>query len=83
VPQHRINRGSGGPDVPSNIITFCSGFNGLIESEARQADLARALGWKLRPWMKPDLLTIPVYDRFDQCWVYLDNDFKRQVIPNG
>lgn len=77
VPQHRINRGSGGPHVPSNIITFCAHYNGLIESIGPSADIARAMGWKLRSFMVLDLLVMPVYDAFDQSWFYLDNDYHR------
>lgn len=80
VPQHRINRGSGGPEVPSNVITFCGAYNGLIEADPEAADLARGLGWKLRPWMKPDLLITPVYDRFAQAWFFLDDSYHRTAV---
>jgi hypothetical protein len=78
VPQHRIG-GMGGRrnQSPANIITFCGVHNELIESDAWQAELARAHGWKLRPWEDP--LVRPVYDRSVQAWFFLDNYFHRTV----
>src|SRR5512141_1073604 len=80
VPQHRINRGHGGSkalEVPSNVILFCSAFNGLIEASAPGARLARAHGWKLSVWEAPRLLEIPVFDRAAAEWYHLDNEYNR------
>jgi len=81
VPQHRKNRGFGGSkerDVPSNILTFCSAFNGLIESSAEAARSARMNGWKLDSWDDP--LEVPFYSE-GQWWVLTD-DFGRFVLLN-
>lgn len=82
VPQHRVNRGMGGRpslDIPSNIITFCGECNGLIESNPEAADLARAHGWKLRDVSPARLPSMPVYDRFNQQWFFLDDNFGRSA----
>jgi hypothetical protein len=79
VPHHRANRGMGGSkirDVPSNIITLCSEFNGLIESNATLAELARAYGWKLTAGQDPKLT--PVFAR--GRWWLLDDNFGRVQV---
>jgi len=83
VPQHRINRGNGGRkslEIPSNVILLCSIENGLIESNPKRADVARAMGWKLRDWAVEDLLILPFYDRIAQSWFWLDNDYHRTAV---
>jgi hypothetical protein len=79
VPQHRANRGHGGHKAgnqPANIIVLCSQVNGLIESDADWADIARENGWKLRRHEDP--LTAPVYDlTTGQEWI-LDNNYGRK-----
>lgn len=78
VPQHRVNRGMGGSrllDRPANIIVLCSLMNGLIESDARAAQLARQYGWKLDRTQKPE--EHPVLHRATNEWFFLDNDFQR------
>lgn len=84
VPQHRINRGMGGYgplEIPSNVIVLCSRFNGLIESDAGQAHLARAHGWKLSSWDRARLTMIPVYDIMAAEWYWLDNNYSREQVP--
>lgn len=81
VPQHRKNRGFGGSkerNSPANIMVMCSAFNGLIESSAEAAELARKFGWKLESWENP--LEIPILAD-GQYWL-LDNNFGRFVLLN-
>lgn len=50
VPQHRAGKGMGGSqrgDRLSNLVLLCSRFNGLIESDADVAELAREKGVKV------------------------------------
>lgn len=78
IPQHRVNRGMGGSTVldrPANILVLCSEVNGLIESDAQTAAMARSYGWKLRSWENPE--TTPFYDRATGEWNLIDNDFNR------
>jgi hypothetical protein len=78
--QHRKNRAMGGSksaDVASNLMTMCSAYNGLIESDAREAERARRLGWKLQSWQDPQ--TEPVFDFVTGEWFNLDNNFHRYV----
>jgi len=81
VPQHRKNRGFGGSkerDKPSNILTFCSAFNGLIESSAEAARAARMNGWKLDSWDDPT--EVPFYS--GGAWYILTDDFGRFQLLN-
>jgi hypothetical protein len=80
VPQHRINRGMGGSktlDRPANVIVICSHANGLIESDAKSADLARQYGWKLSRWDSPE--DVPFYDIATGTWNLIDNIYNRTV----
>ena len=80
VPQHRINRGMGGSKLlnrPSNIIALCAEMNGLIESDATQAQLARHYGWKLDSWNDPEFYA--VYYATEGRWYYLDDFYDRQL----
>lgn len=81
IPQHRINRGSGGSktrDVPSNIIVMCSEANGRMESEAAFARMARSYGWKLSSWQDP--LECQVFDVVSGQWFLLDDDYNRVTL---
>lgn len=81
VPQHRLGRGMGGSkerERPSNVITFCGKFNGLIESDPQLADIARAYGWKLRAGDEP--LMAAVFDYAAQSWFFLDDDYHRTKV---
>jgi len=74
VPHHRANRGMGSFKAlnnPANIIVMCSYFNGLIESSAKAAELARKFGWKLESWEDPEM--VPFYA--DGEWWMLDDNF--------
>lgn len=74
-PHHRLNRGMGGSksrDVPSNIIVICSWLNSAMESDAKIADQARRLGWKLGSGDDPKVE--PVY-HYTQQWRVLDDSF--------
>jgi hypothetical protein len=85
VPQHRINRGSGGKnnkaDKPSNIIVFCSLANSEIEANYKWQSLAKIYNWKLSQWDDP--LQKPVYDFVYETWYQLDDKFQRIVIDNS
>lgn len=88
VPQHRLNRGMGGSkrlNLPSNLITLCSAFNGLVEADTEAAALAKAMGWKLTRGAVfaiggADFTAIPVWDWASEQWFYLDNSFGRRVV---
>jgi len=76
IPQHRLNRGMGGSAVrnrPSNIIVFCSLGNGLMESNATFAQLARSYGWKLLAWQDPEKTPARLFDG----WYLLDDNFRK------
>lgn len=76
IPQHRQNRGMGGSkerNRPSNIIAFCSLGNGLMESNATFAQLARDYGWKLTAGQDPS--NTPVL--LAEGWVLLDDNFAK------
>jgi hypothetical protein len=84
VPHHRLNRGMGGSkerDRPSNIITLCSFYNGLIESDSFAAERAREMGWKLRNGQNP--ATIPVWVPRVSSWVLLDDGFNMNLFDSG
>lgn len=80
VPHHRLNRGSGGKnskaEKSSNVITMCALINGLMESDADWARLARRWGWKLESWQNPS--DAPVYDAFTGEWWQLSEDGQRR-----
>lgn len=78
IPQHRVNRGHGGSkllDRPANILVMCSEMNGLIESDAKVAALARGYGWKLRSWQTPE--EEPFFDIPTGEWILLTDDYNR------
>ena len=79
VPQHRRSRQMGGSkllDKPSNIIVLCSEANGLLESNAKFAELGRKFGWKLERWQEPE--STPVY--MGNGWYLLDNDYNTRQV---
>jgi len=72
VPHHRANRGMGGSKVADNfqnVIMVCADYNGLMESDAGVASLARDLGHKLSKFLSP---AEPVFDNVSKRWYYLD-----------
>jgi hypothetical protein len=74
IPQHRANRGMGGSksrNRPSNIIAFCSLGNGLMESNATFASLARSYGWKILSYQDPSKTPV----RLSDGWYLLDDNF--------
>lgn len=80
-PNHRANRGMGGSkqrDTPSNLVVLCSELNGLIESDARLAEIAKSYGWKLSTWQKP--VQIPVYNSLKKQWYLLDDEYGATVV---
>lgn len=83
VPHHRVNRGMGGSkllDRPSNIIVLCSYINGLLESDAKWAERARTLGWKLPSWQGMDT---PVWYMTLGRWVELDDKYGYSILGGG
>jgi len=83
VPQHRANRGMGGfkeGDQPANILVLCSLANGLIESNAKDAETARRFGWKIGRYMDPT--TAPYYDAVTGIWWLLDNAYGRGRVAS-
>jgi hypothetical protein len=81
VPHHRANRGMGGSkdrDVPSNIVTMCAEFNGLMESKSNPAQLALMKGWKCRTWDKP--IDVPVFNVIHGVWFLLDDEFNVKEV---
>jgi hypothetical protein len=76
VPNHRAGRGMGSVksrNRPSNIITICSYYNQLIESNADAAQEALARGWRLASWQDP--LMVPVWYAHRNRWMFLDDNF--------
>ena len=76
VPHHRANRGMGGSkkrDVPSNIISMCSLINGLMESDAYTAELARSYGWKVST--NTDSSLVPVWYPNRGAWSLIDDEY--------
>jgi hypothetical protein len=67
-------------DVPSNLVVLCSTLNGLIESDARWARVAKEYGWKLDTWQDP--LIEPVFDFQVNAWFLLDDHYARIETSN-
>ncbi len=66
---HRTNRGSGGDrtkdktaDRPSNLLTLCTYYNGIIESDLTYAREARERGIKLRRYQLATITPVTLYD---------------------
>lgn len=81
VPNHRANRGMGGSRkraVPSNVVVLCAAMNGLIESSAEYAEIARSNGWKLSASDNPE--SSPYYDLQAGRWFLADNFYSRIVF---
>lgn len=88
IPQHRLNRGMGGSkalEIPANVITLCSAFNGEIESNSEAAGMAIGWGWKItgQPVINEQAIEVimktPVYDRTSELWFRLDNHYGRRM----
>jgi len=81
APNHRANRGHGGSkksEVASNVVILCSLFNGLIESDAKAAGMAKRYGWKLSRYDNP--AESPVYDLVAGKWFLLDNNYLKYPL---
>jgi hypothetical protein len=81
VPNHRLNRGSGGSkerDVPSNIILICSRANGQLESNATFAQMGRDFGWKLTSGQDPKKTPVWLADG----WYLLDDEFGKVRVKH-
>ena len=81
APNHRANRGHGGSkksEVPSNVVILCSLFNGLIESDAKAAGMAKRFGWKISRYDNPR--EMPVYDTVTATWWLFNDDFTRERL---
>lgn len=80
-PNHRANRGHGGSksaEVASNVVILCSLLNGLIESDAKAAGMAKRFGWKLSRYDNPR--EMPVYDSVTATWWLFNDDFTRERL---
>jgi hypothetical protein len=78
--QHRRNRQMGGSnrlDRADNLMVLCSAMNGLIESDAGQASIAKDFGWKLSSW---DDFSMPVYNANDGKWYELHTDCTKTEV---
>ena len=75
VANHRLNRGAGGSKLRnglSNGCAICHTCNGLIEADARLAEIARARGVKLRQGEEP--ADCPIWSPFFHQWVMLSDN---------
>jgi hypothetical protein len=63
-------------EQPSNIIVLCAEANGLLESNAKFAELGRKLGWKLRNHEIPT--QVPVFGHGG--WWLLNDDFTKYLV---
>ena len=61
---------------PANILVLCSLANGLIESDAKEAETARRFGWKIGRYADP--AAAPYYDATTGVWWQPDNFFGRK-----
>lgn len=74
VPQHRAGKGGGGykpADRLANVVLLCSGYNGLIETDAVLAQDARELGIKISKFSDPSVEPIL---HAQHGWVRLDDE---------
>lgn len=62
-------------DRPDNLMLICPIWNGIIESDAAAASLARDWGHKLNSW---DGFDTPVYDKTQGKWFLLDQFGEKQ-----
>jgi hypothetical protein len=80
IPHHRLNRGMGSKNSkagePSNIIVLCSQANGLLESNAKFAEMGRKFGWKLRSHETPT--EVPIFGHGG--WWLLNDDFTKDLL---
>ena len=80
IPHHRLNRGMGSKNSKagesSNIIVLCSQANGLLESNAKFAELGRKFGWKLRSHETPT--EVPIFGHGG--WWLLNDDFTKDLL---
>lgn len=79
---HRVNRGSGGSklfDGYEYLLTVCNPCNVAFEANARLAELARQLGYKLPRNASPpiDPKQVAVYYQFESKWYHLDAEGNR------
>lgn len=81
VIQHRSNRGHGGSNSAeraSNYVVLCSYFNGLIESDAKAAGIAKRFGYKISRY--DNTREMPVYDTVTGQWWLLNDDFTKERL---
>ena len=71
--------GSKARHEPSNILVMCSRVNGLMESDAIVAEMAREFGWKLESWQKPE--DVPVYHLLELQWFKIEK-YERVELEN-
>lgn len=81
--QHRKNVGAGGAKKdsplhqPANLILLCGAYNALIESDPREASIARFYGWKIRTILQA--YEEPVFDVSTGFWYRLGDTGSRAL----
>jgi hypothetical protein len=83
-PHHRLNRGMGGSKLrnnPANIIVLCSWLNNSLESDAKIAERARGLGWKLTHGQ--DATEVAVWYPKYRSWFRLNDSFERVLVSES
>lgn len=85
--QHRKNVGAGGAKKdsplhqPANLILLCGAYNALIESDPREAAIARHYGWKIRTLYEAH--ETPVFDVNTGSWYRLEDTGSRTLTDAG
>lgn len=80
VPQHRQGGMGGRPNKhrTENLLWLDSILNGLIESSADLAEIAKAHGIKVPIWVA-DVAAVPVFFAADSAWFLLEGNGRRQI----
>ena len=64
-------------DHYSNLLMVCSEWNGLMESDSKSAQSARAWGHKLQSWQD---FVEPVFDCMNHNWYRLEQDGTKTLL---
>lgn len=80
--QHRYDKGMGGSALaerPSNGIILEVMLNVRLEQDAREAERARRMGWKLSKWDDPT--EVPFWHAPSQTWWLADDEGGKTPAP--